>query len=147
MFNRGTTLWYLGGVSVVSEGTPAFDHVYGALYVWSPSLGAPIKVGDNVRDYTVSQDGTSCVFVDWAAQSAEPANTGAVVAVHAPSCAAGACSPLVLARDVTAAQTAMRIATDGKHILATIPARPRPTPARCSWRRWRRATCSSCRAA
>lgn len=120
VFNRGTTLWYLGGVSVVSEGTPPFDHVYGALYVWTPPWGAPIKVGDNVRDYPVSQDGTSCVFMDWAQQTIDPANTAALVAVHAPSCAAGACSPLVLARDVTAAQTAMRIATDGKHVFATI---------------------------
>jgi hypothetical protein len=120
VFNRGTTLWYLGGVTVVSEGTPPSDHVYGALYVWTPSVGAPVKVGDNVREYSVSQDGRSCVLVDWAQPTIDATNTGALVAVHAPSCAAGACSPLVLARDVTNAQLAYRVATDGKYALATV---------------------------
>jgi len=120
VFNRGTTLWYLGGVTVVSEGTPAVDHVYGALYVWTPSLGAPIKVGDVVRDYSVSQDGTTALFMDWATASDDAANTGTLVAVHAPSCAAGACSPVVFDHGVTATQTAWRVAADGKYVLATV---------------------------
>jgi hypothetical protein len=85
VFNRGTTLWYLGGVSVVSEGTPPSDHVYGALFVWTPQLGAPIKLGNDVRDYSVSQDGTTCVFFDWAKPTIDAANTGTLTTVHPPA--------------------------------------------------------------
>jgi hypothetical protein len=120
VFNRGTTLWFLGNVSVVEEGTPPSAHVYGALFVWTPLLGAAVKVGDIVRDYSPSQDGTSCIFMDWAQKTIDPANTGTLVAVHAPSCVAGACGRIVLDHDVTAAQAAWRIASDGAHILATV---------------------------
>ncbi len=120
VFNRGTTLWYLGGVSVVSEGTPPSDHVYGALYVWTPQLAAPIKLGADVREYYVSQDGSTCVFIDWSKPTIDPANTGTLTTVHAPSCTASGCSPTVIAEDVTLAQTAWRIALDGKHVLATV---------------------------
>lgn len=120
VFNRGTTLWFIGGANVVSEGTPPSDHVYGALYVWSPSLPAPVKVGSNVREYYPSQNGQSCVFMDWAASTIDAANTGTLVAVHAPSCGGDGCSALVIARDVTLAQTTWRIAGDGEHVLATV---------------------------
>ena len=120
VFNRGTTLWFTGGVNVVSEGMPPSDHVYGALYVWTPALPAPVKVGDNVREYYPSQNGESCVFMDWAAPTIDAANTGTLVAVHAPSCGGEGCNALVLERDVTLAQTAWRIAADGEHVLATV---------------------------
>jgi len=120
VFNRGTTLWYLGGVNVVSEGTPPSDHVYGALYVWTPGLPAPVKVGNNVREYYPSQNGESCVFMDWANDTIDAANTGTLVAVHAPTCGATGCAALVIDRDVTLAQTAWRVASDGAHVLATV---------------------------
>jgi hypothetical protein len=120
LFNRGTTLWYLGGVTVVSEGTPPSDHVYGALYVWSPSLAAPLKVGDNVREYYPSQDGSSCAFIDWAKQSVAADNSGTLYVVSAASCASGACDRLELGRDVTLAGTSWRLATDGAAVLATV---------------------------
>ncbi|MGZ3407869.1 MAG: hypothetical protein ACXVAN_15570, partial [Polyangia bacterium] len=120
VFNRGTTLWYQGGVTVVSEGTPPSDHVYGGLWVWSPQLAAPVQVGVNVREYYPSQDGTSCVFIDWAKQSVAADNTGTLYAVAASSCAAGACNKIEIARDVTLAQTAWRLSSDGAVILATV---------------------------
>ncbi|HEX6838178.1 MAG TPA: hypothetical protein VF334_16490 [Polyangia bacterium] len=120
VFNRGTTLWYLGGVTVVSEGTPPSDHVYGALYVWTPALGAPIKVGNDVREYYVSQDGTTSVFFDWASPTIDAANTGTLTTVHAPSCSAAGCSPIVIAENTTLAATSWRIALDGEHVLATV---------------------------
>ncbi|MCU1280428.1 MAG: hypothetical protein JWM53_3974 [bacterium] len=120
VFNRGTTLWYQGGVTVVNEGTPPSEHVYGGLYVWSPSLAAPVKVGDDVREYYPSQDGSACVFMDWAQPTLAAANTGTLYAVAAASCASGACDKIELARDVTLAQTAWRIASDGKVVLATV---------------------------
>ncbi|HEX8951957.1 MAG TPA: hypothetical protein VF945_08930, partial [Polyangia bacterium] len=120
VFNRGTTLWYLGGVTVVSEGTPPSDHVYGALFVWTPSMAAPIKLGDNVREYYVSQDGTSAVFIDWSKQTIDPANTGTLTTVSASSCVAGACNKIVIADGVTLAETAWHIANNGKRVLATV---------------------------
>jgi hypothetical protein len=120
VFNRGTTLWYLGGVSVVSEGTPPSDHVYGALYVWTPQLGAPIKLGNDVREYSVSQDGSSCVFIDWSKPTVDAANTGTLTTVHAPSCTAAGCSPIVIADGVTLAATSWRLALDGVHVVATV---------------------------
>jgi hypothetical protein len=120
VFNRGTTLWYLGGVTVVSEGTPATDHVYGALYVWTPSLAAPIKLADNVREYSVSQDGSTCVFIDWAQQTIDPANTGALAAAYAPSCSDGGCAPIAIASGVTAAASAWRLSLDGRRVLVTL---------------------------
>lgn len=120
VFNRGATLWYLGGVTVVSEGTPPSDHVYGALYVWTPQLGAPIKLGNDVREYSVSQDGTTCVFIDWSKPTIDAANTGTLTTVHAPSCTAAGCSPIVIADGVTLAETAWHVALDGKRVLATV---------------------------
>ena len=147
VFNRGTTLWFLGGVNVVSEGTPPSDHVYGALYVWTPALPAPVKIGNNVREYYPSQNGESCVFMDWATSTIDAANTGTLVAVHAPSCGGDGCNALVLDRDVTLAATAWRIASDGEHVLATVRGATAADPARCGWRRCRRDRCSSCRPA
>ena len=119
-FARGTALWYLGGVRVVTEGTPPSDHVYGALYVWTPALGAPVKVGDDVREYQVSQDGSACVFMDWAMQTIDPANTGTLKAVRASSCAAGGCDVLDLADGIPLAQADWRISDDGLRVFATI---------------------------
>ena len=120
LFARGTTLWYLGGVSVVHEGTPPSDHVYGALYVWTPELAAPVKVGDNVREFEPSQDGSSCVFMDWSMQTIDAANTGRLTAVRASSCAAGGCDVVDIADGVTLAATAWHISTDGTRVLATV---------------------------
>jgi len=117
-FNRGTTLWYLGGVQVVNEpdapGMPAVvEHVYGGLYVWSAATGAPAQVGSIVRDYAVAQNGTAALFMDWSAASNDPGTTGTLVAVAAASCGGGACKRTVLAEGVTAAQTAWRLSSDG----------------------------------
>ena len=76
-------------------------HVYGALYVWSPALPAPVKVGNNVREYYPSQNGETCVFIDWATPTIDAANTGTLVAVHAPSCGGGGVQPARARRDVT----------------------------------------------
>jgi hypothetical protein len=120
LFNRGTTLWYQGGVTVVSEGTPPFEHVYGGLWVWSPSLAAPVKVGDDVREYYPSQDGSACLFIDWSKQSEAADNTGTLYAVAAASCATGTCNKIEIARDVTLAEAAWHISGDGKVVLATV---------------------------
>ncbi len=120
VFNRGTALWFLGGVTVVSEGMPPSDHIYGALYVWTPTLAAPLKLADDVREFYVSQDGSTCVFIDWAKQTIDPANTGTLATVHAPSCSAAGCDKIVLGENVTLAATAWRIANDGKHVIATV---------------------------
>lgn len=120
LFNRGTTLWYLGGVSVVSEGTSPSQDIYGALYVWTPQRAAPIKIGNDVREYYVSQDGSTCVFMDWKASTSDPANTGTLTTVHAPACTAAGCSPMVIASGVTLADVAWHQSLDGNEVLATV---------------------------
>ena len=120
VFDRGNTLWYQGGVTVVNEGTPPSEQVYGALYAWSPSMAAPVKVGDDVREYYPSQDGSVCVFIDWSKQSVAADNIGTLYAVAAASCATGACNKIEIARDITLAATGWRIATDGSVVLATV---------------------------
>jgi len=125
VFNRGNTLWYLGGAHVVSEdaiaGTPpVVAHVYGRLFIWSPSLAAPIAVGQIVRDYSVAQDGGAAVFMDWSKPSNDAATTGALVAVSASSCGGGACNRMVIADGVTGAQTAWRLSSDGRFAILTV---------------------------
>jgi hypothetical protein len=119
-FNRGTALWYLGSVSVVNEGTPATPHVYGGLYVWTTEMASPVRVGDNVREFYPSQDGSACVFMDWDQKTVDASNTGTLKAVSAPRCAAGMCNAVQLDSGITLAQAAWRISTDGRLVFATV---------------------------
>jgi hypothetical protein len=125
VFNRGTTLWYEGGVSVVSEDDapatpPVVEHVYGGLFVWAPGIAEPAQVGTIVRDFTVPESGSAAVFMDWASPSDDPATLGTVVAVSASSCIAGACNRMTLASGVTEAQAAWRVSTDGRFAIFTV---------------------------
>jgi hypothetical protein len=120
VFNRGTTLWYLADVDVVSEGTPPSAHLYGALYVWTPQLAAPVKLGSDVREFYVSQDGTTCLFIDWAKPTTDPTNTGTLAIVHAPSCGAVTCDAIVVAENTTLAATGWHLGNDGNHVLVTV---------------------------
>lgn len=120
VYNRGNTLWYLGGVTTVDEGTPVSTHVYGSLYVWSPELVDPIKVGDNVRELYVSQNGATVVFMEWNDRTIATTNTGTLVAVTVASCGNGQCEKIGIGSDLPLAQTAWRISNDGKYVLATV---------------------------
>ncbi len=125
LFNRGTTLWYQGGVSVVSEDNlpatpPVVAHVYGGLFAWTPGVAAPTQVGSVVRDFSVAESGRAAVFMDWSAPSNDAATTGTLVAVSASSCAAGACNRMTLADGVTAAQAAWRLSSDGTVAIVTV---------------------------
>jgi hypothetical protein len=120
LYNRGTALWYLGGVTIVNEGTPATPHAYGALYVWMPGMPVPAKVGNNVREFFPSQDGTACVFMDWSQQTIAATNTGKLVAASATACASGSCMPVTIASGITLSQASWRISSDGQLVFATI---------------------------
>jgi hypothetical protein len=119
-YNRGNALWYLGGVTVVDEGTPVVSHVYGALYVWTPTLGLPIKIGDNVRDFTVSQNGATAVFMDWTDRNDAATNTGTLGVVTLASCGQDQCEKFAVASNVTAAQTGWHVSSDGQYVLAAV---------------------------
>jgi hypothetical protein len=119
-FARGSALWFRGGVTLIDEGTPASPHPYGALKVWLPGSRAPIQIGDNVRDFAVSQDGSACIFMDWAQQTIDPSNRGKLVAVSTAGCNDGSCLPIVLATDVSAAQASWRLSDDGRFAFATV---------------------------
>jgi hypothetical protein len=120
LYERGTALWYLGGVTIVNEGTPATPHAYGALYVWMPGMPVPAKVGNNVREFYPSQDGSACVFMDWSQQTIAASNTGKLVTASAAACASGSCQPLTIASGITAAQASWRIADNGQVLFATV---------------------------
>jgi hypothetical protein len=120
LYNRGTVLWYLGGVTIVSEGTPTTPHAYGTLYVWQPGMPAPAKIGNNVREFYPSQDGSACVFMDWSQQTIAASNTGKLQTVSAAACVGGTCQPATIASGITAAQASWRIANDGRLVFATI---------------------------
>lgn len=120
VYDRGSYLWFLGGVSVVSEGTPTpYPHVYGHLSVWFPGMPAPARVGTNVREYYPSQNGAGCVFIDWDQQSIAATNTGKLIAVAAASCASGTCQPITIESGVTQLGSSWRISSDGRWVLAT----------------------------
>jgi hypothetical protein len=121
-YNRGTTLWFLGSINVVTEGTTAAPvrSVYGVLRVWRPGMAAAATVGNDVREYYVSSDGSTCVFIDWDQPTTAATNTGKLVAVAASSCASGTCQPIVLATGITLAQAGWRISSDGKSVLAAV---------------------------
>lgn len=117
---RGDTLWFLGGVNVVAEGTPAVRSVYGQLRVWRPDWPSPVTVGNQVREYFISQDGSACVFMDWDQPTTAATNTGKLVAVAAASCGGGACQPITIASGIPLAQAGWRISNDGRFVLAAV---------------------------
>jgi hypothetical protein len=120
VFRHGSNLWFLGGVTVVDEGTPVTPHVYGALYLWAFPMEVPVKIGDNVREFYPSRDGSSCVFIDWADKKIDPSNTGTLKALTAASCATGTCVggvPLTLASGLVAGQATWAISNNGRQVL------------------------------
>ncbi len=119
---RGNALWYLGGVTVVNEGSPAIPRVYGTLYLWTSTLGAPIKIADNVREFYVSQNGSTCVFMQWKDKSIAATNVGTLLAVTLAGCGGPMpqCEKLAVVSDVPLAQVAWRISDDGKYVLALV---------------------------
>lgn len=119
-YNHGSTLWFLGGVNVVTEGMVPVRSVYGALRLWRPGMASPVTVGNDVREYYVSTDGSACVFFDWDQPSTAASNTGKLVAVAASSCGAATCQPITLATGLTLAQASWRLSSDGKAVLATL---------------------------
>ena len=123
LYARGSNLWFLGGITVVDEGSPTpTPHVYGKLMLWLPGLAAPAPVGSTVREPTVSENGATCVFMDWDQPSSAPGTTGKLVAVAAATCGAGSCAPVTLAGGVTGGQVAWRVSNDGRWVLATVRA-------------------------
>lgn len=125
VYDRGTALWFLGSrkdapLTVADEGTPAVTHVYGSLYVWTPTLGLPIEIGDNVRDFTLSQNGATVAFVDWTDRNDAPTNTGTLVVVTLASCGQDQCEKFAVASGITAAQAGWRVSNDGKYVLAIV---------------------------
>jgi len=119
LYGRGEARGFLGGVTGIDEGPPATPHVYGGLYVWLPGLPAPAKVGNDVRELYLSQDGTTCVFMDWDQQTVAAGNTGKLVVVSSTTCGTGSCRPIVLGTGLTLAETSWRLSDDGKWLLAT----------------------------
>jgi hypothetical protein len=117
-FGRGRAFWFLGGVTIVHEGTPALPRYWGTLELWLPGLVTPFKVGSNVRDYSPSGDGSSAVF--WDATARSQAAPGKLMVVSASTCTTGSCVPLTLAENVLLSNVQWRISSDGKFVLAVI---------------------------
>jgi hypothetical protein len=123
VYRHGSNLWFLAGVTIVDEGTPATPHVYGALKLWSFPMEQAVHLGDNVRELSPSWDGSTCVFIDWAQKSIDPANTGTLKAVTAASCATGTCAegvPIVLASNIVAGQASWALSNDGRQLLVAV---------------------------
>ncbi len=126
-FARGTTLYYLGGVTIAQEGTPPLPRAYGALHAWLPTQPAPVALGALVATSALSQDGSTIAYVDQDAQG--EGATASVKAWSAGSCGAAGCgAPITVATGVTASKVALRVSDDGTQVLVGI-ARGGATPA------------------
>jgi hypothetical protein len=97
---------------------PALLRYYGSFNLWNAALGTPAKVGSTVRDYAVSQDSSTAVFLDQ--DMASGTSTGKLMAISALACKAALCAPVTLATGVTPAQVGYRVSTDGKYVLALV---------------------------
>src|SRR5215475_12476868 len=115
-FSRGTTLYYLAGVTQVSEGTPPRPRSYGTLKAWMPAQSSPITLGTIVGAFSVSQDGSAIAYIDRTAASS--AATGQLKVWSTTLCTTSCAGPIVVADGV--ASGAMTVANDGKHILVDV---------------------------
>jgi hypothetical protein len=118
-FARGTTLYFLGGVTVAQEGTPALPRYYGKLEAWVPGQTAPIVLGGQVATANVAQSGASVVYIDQPMQG--PDAVGDVKAWSAASCSATGCAaPITIATGVTSSKVVLRVDDDGGQIVVGV---------------------------